>query len=107
VDEQEATGSQTGWTSIKGDGTGPSRQTDGTVLVNAWCNDNQTSENPKQVVWDLRKEIERIVLNNVESTQYQYLSIGNITKMVEDSQDPVMHRYEIPVGYQYEQEAVI
>lgn len=106
-EEQEATGSPTGWTGIGGDGSGPTRQVDGTAYGNVWCNENQSAHNPKQVVWDLRQEALRIVFDNVESTQWQFIALGEVQKIVEDDQDPVMHRYELPLGYYFEQGATV
>lgn len=101
ANESEATGSNTGWTYIKGDGSGPDQATVGLILINIWCNDNQTALNPKEVVNSVKDEIERVILGNYEATQYESIGVNSTTKLVEDDQSPVMHRCEIEAIYNY------
>lgn len=107
-EDSEATGSASGYTSIKGDGSGPDSEINGVILINAWCNEDQASPNPKAVVHSLRNEIIRIINANYEATQYRNIgTTGPGTKVVEDEQDPTMFRYEIEGTYQYTESELI
>jgi len=107
-EENEATGSASGYSSIKGDGTGPDSEINGTILIDCWCNENQSTQNPKAVVHSIRNEVLRIINSNYEATQYRNIGTrGTGTKLVEDEQDPVMYRYQIEATYQFTESELI
>jgi hypothetical protein len=106
-EENEATGAASGYTSIKGDGTGPDSEVNGNILIDVWCNENQASQNPKAVVHSLRNEVLRVINANYEATQYRNIGHSSATKLVEDDQDPVMYRYQIEATYQYTESELI
>jgi len=106
--ENEATGSASGYSSIKGDGTGPDSEINGVILIDCWCNGGQTDQNPKAVVHSLRNEVLRIINSNYQATQYRNIGArGTGTKLVEDEQNPVMHRYQIEATYQFSMSELI
>lgn len=107
AEESEVTGSASGYTTIKGDGTGPDSVMNGIVMLNSWASQRQTTENPKAVVHSLRNEVIRVINANYQQTQYQNIGVRASTKLAEDDQDPVMYRYEVEAAYQYTESELI
>lgn len=116
--DEESPTSDTGFTGIKPDGSGPTSERRGTVTVNTWAERPTSEANPKQTTFAFRQEIERILdkygheiasysgwsINGVDADDLRYISwLG--AEYMPDTRDaeavPIRHRYLCTLGYEY------
>lgn len=114
-EESPVNGGDTGFTYSKSDGTGGAADVAGTVQVNCWAHRGHTSENPKQVTWDLSEEVKRIANDTSQPANHSftsskvsgdnlgYLSWFDRDAFVEerDDEDEPLFRFRCLVGYGY------
>lgn len=112
--DDENTLSDTGFTGIAPDGSGPTADIRGTVQVNAWATREVLDDvNPKSAVDAFTNEVRRIVRDHylvaehesVEAPNYRYISWIGREFMPEPPQDPeaeTMFRYMAEVRYEYQ-----
>lgn len=106
----EDNGSPTGWTSINPRTGDPTSWEDGRVYADVWVRgDRDTTDgiNPKQYASQLAQRVELVIGHNAEGTTYNgqrelyRLGTGQKREPNAPEQDPVDHRYRVPVLYGY------
>jgi len=94
-------GGVTAYTGISTNGT-PAKLWVGTAAVNIWVTREAVSINPKQCLFEMRKEIERIIKAKYDDvSDLDYLSWKGGFEQVESDQSPVVYRFIGEVGYAY------
>lgn len=104
--QEEDTGSRTGWSSIRGDGSGLNQRVLGEVQVDCWAQrdpDDVSGPNPKTVVWDLASEVKRIVTANATggTGSLEWLGYLDGGRTVDTSASPAVFRYTLTVRFGY------
>lgn len=114
--DEESPTSPTGFTGMKGDGSGPTATTRGTVQINTWTTHDQTAENGKHLADRFKAEIKAVVRNNIyisnhnfaiadlTAENYRYISYLGAEFMPDepdDDEDPIVFRYRVVVRYEY------
>ena len=90
-----------GYTGIATNGT-PAKLWVGTASVNLWVTREAVSINPKQCLFEMRKEIERIIkAGYADVSDLDYLSWKGGFEQVEADQSPVVYRWVGEIGYAY------
>lgn len=107
----ESVDTPTGYDGIDPGGGGPTRRPQGTVNVDVWVPGDEDwtgGENPKKYVYQLRREVERIVQANARGTttdggdrELEWLGVGRSRRVPEPDETPVEHRMRVPVEYGY------
>ena len=97
-------GGQTGFFGMKSNGT-PSKYWDGTIAVNLWVTREALETeavNPKQYIYEMREEIDRILQAGYGSVSgLDYVSwLGGFEK-VDAEEKPVVYRFVGTVGFGY------
>lgn len=91
-------------------GSGLTSWTDNTIDCQIWVpvDRDAIGTNPKKMRFELAKEIQEIIYDNQSGTtdssgnaQLTRLEIGTPLDDVEDTDDPVILRTTVPIGYQY------
>lgn len=103
-EESPVRGGNTGFSGTAGDGSGPTKDMNGTVRVNTWADRSRVESNPKQVVYVMSREIERIIDSHAtpEDTDLRFLSFLGGTRMPpETDKEPTMFRVRCVIGYGY------
>lgn len=118
-EESPVGGGNTGMTGMKGDGSGPVSDMDGTVNVNCWADNDEVAsdENPKDVAREYAVEVREIVKTHYLVADYTFPAAADVTAdnyrhiwpaphlfRPDPEADPVNFRYQVTVGYQYQDE---
>lgn len=105
-DDPPVGGGESGWTGIKGDGSGPVQRIVGGCRVIAWAarNDDGSGPNPKKVRHEVGAEIRRILIANASSGagSLDWLGIdGPTDDETKDDADRMVFRaiYDVRYGY--------
>jgi len=99
--EVSQSGGITGYIGIAVNGA-PAQLWVGSVNVNCWLTRDKTSVNPKQLLFQMKEELRRIVKENYESiSDLQWISWRGGMEMVDDTQSPVVYRWAGEIGYAY------
>lgn len=94
-------GGTSGYSGMGSDGT-PSQMWDGYVMLDIWTTREATAINPKQLIFEMRKEVARIVKANYEAiTDLNYIAWKGGGEIVETDQSPVVFRWTGEIGYSY------
>lgn len=95
-------GGASGFTGMRGDGSGPVQRRRGSVTVIGWAHRGDGSGvNPKQLVEEMGREAERIVLGHVSSeTDLEYVTVRSTGELPPDTtEQPTLFRWQVLVGY--------
>ena len=94
-------GGGSGYTGIGSDGT-PSQLWRGTVQLDLWTTREATAINPKQLIFEFKEEVKRIVKANYEAiTDLNFIVLRGGGEIVETGSSPVVYRLSGEVGYSY------
>ncbi len=103
-EESPLAGGSTGFSGINQSGH-PTQEVDGTVTVNVWADRDRTNENPRKLVFEMKNEVQRIIIANAlvpTSDDYSHISyMGGRRMPPETDVKPPMWRWQILVGYGY------
>jgi len=98
-----ADGTETGYTSTQGDGSGPNQRVVGEVQVDCWAVRAADGDpNPKTVVWDLSREVKRIAAAAFAGTgALDFVGFEDAGRDVDTTASPVVFRRTVMVTYGY------
>lgn len=94
-------GGVSGYTGMTSGGT-PTQQWDGSVSVNFWVTREAVSVNPKAFLFEMRREVQRIVKANYDAiSDLHCIAWKGGMEMPDTDQSPVVYRWIGEVGYAY------
>lgn len=115
--DEESPTSPTGFTGIKADGSGPTSERRGTVQVHTWATHDTQSQNGKKAVEQFADEVERIVteyydvseysgwpISGTDASEYRYISyLGREFTPNPDREagGEIAFHVVVEVGYEY------
>jgi hypothetical protein len=103
--DDEAFQGATGYGAIEGGGGGPVQIATGVLFANCWAyrDEGAGGQNPKQLVYQMAKEIRRIILanfNTIENLTYvSVISIGDVPP--EAGTNPLVFRKAVVIGFNW------
>lgn len=94
-------GGASGYSGMGSDGT-PSQLWNGFVMLDIWATRESTEINPKQLVFEMRKEVARIVkLKYEDVTDLGHIVWRGGGEIVGTGSKPVVFRWSGEIGYSY------
>lgn len=105
-------GGVTGYSAIKGDGSGPIQEISGFLHVNVWghrdMSDAPAGINIKTYLYNCSEEIRRIVhekqASGILPGDFLWLTFRTRTRIAEPTRTPILFRYYVQIGYGYRME---
>lgn len=100
---QEVAEGASGWAAQDGGGAGPISVRVGSLFVDCWAKRVKGGTNPKQLVYDFGREVERIVAANVLGvTGMDYVSVRSSQAVPPDlERSREWHHWSVEIGYQW------
>lgn len=103
--QDESFQGDSGYGAIEGGGGGPVQIANGVLFVNCWASrdEGEGGVNPKQLVYDMAKEIRRIVLANFNGiANLTYVSVIAVDDVPpEEGVDPMVFRKAVTIGFNW------
>jgi len=94
-------GGVSGYTGMTSSGT-PAQLWVGSASVNCWVTREAVSVNPKQLLFEMREELKRIIQANYdEISDLHFIAWKGGMELVDTAQSPVVYRWVGEVGYAY------
>jgi hypothetical protein len=94
---------QSGYGAIEGGGGGPVQVVNGTLIADCWASRDQgaSGANPKLIVYEMAKEIRRVILANFGgATNLNYVSVVRIDDVPPEG-DPLKFRKSVTIGFNW------
>lgn len=101
--DSESFQGQSGYGAIEGGGGGPVQVVNGTLIADCWASRDQgaSGANPKLIVYEMAKEIRRIILANFSgATNLNYVSVVRVDDVPPDG-DPLKFRKSVTIGFNW------
>lgn len=104
-EEGVVNGGESGVTGLKGDGSGFIQHRNGTVLVDCWAGsraDYEAAGEEQLQVEEMARQAETILHSNIDSVaELNSLAVTSRTNLVDDDENPVEHRVQLEVTYNW------
>jgi len=96
---------QSPFSGIVPDGSGPTQEIGGTVMIDCWSSrEMESSVNPKQLTFEFSEEVKRILKGNLTSaTDLRYIGYQGRRFMTDPDAEPVVFRYSVTAWYVYQE----
>ena len=104
--DDEAFHGESGYGAIEGGGGGPVQIVNGVMFANCWAFRSEGvggSTNPKKIVYEMAKEVRRIILANFNTiTNLTYVSVIGIGDVPpDDGTNPMVFRKAVTIGFNW------